>query len=118
MNLNEFKDQVIESVVNPMLSFMEEYEIEDYTSEDVDRCKTVLFNYLEALAHMDSPSDEEIMEQVKKLVLELNELSEQTDYAMIETDERESICEIIQSSAVECGLTAYEDDITEQWREW
>jgi len=37
---------------------------------------------------------------------------------LLETEERESIWEIIQNSAVECGLTNPEDDITEEWREW
>ena len=55
---------------------------------------------------------------VKKLVLALNKLNEKTDYCLLETEERESIWEIIQNSAVECGLVNPEDDITEEWREW
>ena len=43
---------------------------------------------------------------------------ESTDFCMIETSERETICEIIQECAVACGLTDAEDDITEEWREW
>lgn len=37
---------------------------------------------------------------------------------LIETTEREVIWELIQSSAVECGLQDVKDDITEEWREW
>ena len=37
---------------------------------------------------------------------------------MIETEERENIWELIQTSAVECGLQDPTDDITEEWREW
>ena len=58
------------------------------------------------------------MEQVKNLVLALNRLNEKTDYSLIETDARECIWEIIQSSAVECGLREASEDVTEEWREW
>ena len=58
------------------------------------------------------------MMQVEIVGLELARLDERTDYALIETGEREAIWEIIQESAIDCGLKEYEDDITEEWREW
>ena len=70
------------------------------------------------LGRLEEPSDEEIMNQVKELVLALNDLNEKTDYSLIETDAREAIWEIIQTSAIDCGLKEYGDDITEEWREW
>lgn len=118
MNLNQYKDKVVETVVEPMISFMEDWDSYDYTTEDVESCKTLIYNYLEALAAMTDPTDEAIMEQVKTLVLALNELNEQTDYSLIETEAREAIWEVIQTSAVDCGLKEYGDDITEEWREW
>lgn len=118
MNLNQYKDKVVKTVLEPMISFMEEWDSCDYTTEDVESCKTLIYNYLEALAAMTDPTDEAIMEQVKTLVLALNELNEQPDYSLIETDAREAIWEVIQTSAVNCGLKEYGDDITEEWREW
>lgn len=120
MNLNEYKEKVVEIVIEPMISFMEDWDDDDcdYTTEDVETCKSLIYTYLEALAAMTEPSDEDIMEQVKTLVLALNDLNERADYSLIETEAREAIWEVIQTSAVDCGLKEYGDDITEEWREW
>ena len=119
MDINAFKTQIKETVVQSMLDFMS-FSDEDcgFTKEDVDECEAILVKYLEKLDALCDPSDEEIMEEVKTVVLALNELNEKTDYCMIETEEREAIWDVIQSSAVECGLTDPADDITEEWREW
>lgn len=118
MNLNQYKEQVLETVVDSMLSFMEDWEDCRYSADDVETCKSLIYEYLEALAAMTEPSDEAIMAEVKTLVLALNDLNEKVDYCLIETGEREDICEVIQSSAIDCGLKEYGDDITEEWREW
>lgn len=118
MNLNEYKEKVNETVVEPMISFMEDWDDCDYTTDDVEACKDLMFTYLDALSTMSEHTDEAIMEHVKTLVLALNELNEKTDYSLIETDAREAIWEVIQTSAVDCGLKEYGDDITEEWREW
>ncbi len=118
MNLNQYKEKITEIVVAPMISFMEAWDDCDYTPHDVETCKFLIYAYLEALAAMAEPSDEAIMAQVKTLVLALNDLNEKTDYSLIETEARDAIWEIIQTSAVDCGLKEYGDDITEEWREW
>ena len=118
MNLNEYKDKAVEIVIEPMISFMEDWDDCDYTIEAVETCKSLIYTYLEALAEMVEPTDEAIMEQVKNLVLALNELNEKVDYSLIETEAREAIWEVIQTSAVDCGLKEYGDDITEEWRDW
>ena len=118
MNLNAHKEKMIEIVIEPMISFMEDWDDCDYTTEDVEACKSLICTYLEALSAMTAPSDDAIMEQVKTLVLALNDLNEKTDYSLIETEAREAIWEVIQTSAVDCGLKEYGDDITEEWREW
>ncbi len=117
LNQTRYRDLVVHTVTEPMLSFLEECD-DDYTAEQVTACENLLYAYLESLAAMEYPTDEAIMEQVKTLILALNALNEQADYAMIETGEREAICEIIQCSAVECGLHNPCEDITEEWRDW
>jgi len=122
MNLDQYKDEVMETVVGSMLSYMADCIEDDgecaYTAEDVENCKSLMFDYLDALGAMTEPTDEAIMEQVKNLVLALNRLNEKVGYSMIETGEREAIWEIIQNSAEECGLQDPADDVTEEWREW
>ena len=101
-----------------MTEFMNDCEDCGFTKKDIAKCETLILEYLVALENITKPTNKEIMKYVKKLVLALNKLNEKTDYCLLETEERESIWEIIQNSAVECGLTDPEDDITEEWREW
>ncbi|MBQ4550246.1 MAG: hypothetical protein IJA49_04055 [Oscillospiraceae bacterium] len=119
MDIAKFKTMLSDSIIASMLEFMEDCgEDAGFTREDVEKCGEILTHYLESLAVLADPDDQQIMGCVEQAVLALNELSEETDYAMIETEERESIWELIQTSAVECGLQDPADDITEQWREW
>ena len=118
MDIQIYKKQLQETVIIPMTEFMREYDDCGFTEKDITRCETLILDYLAALENIANPTNEEIMKHVKKLVLALNELNEKTDYCLLETEERESIWEIIQTSAVACGLVDPEDDITEEWREW
>ena len=101
-----------------MTEFINDCEDCGFTQKDIAKCEALILEYLVALESITEPANKEIMKHVKKLVLALNKLNEKTDYCLLETEERESIWEIIQNSAVECGLTNPEDDITEEWREW
>ena len=94
MSLNEYKKQVDETVVESMVSFMTEWDDCDYNMEDVESCKEILYTYLDNLYAMVNPNDDDIMKRVEIVVLKLNRLNEKTDYALIETEEREAIWEI------------------------
>ena len=118
MNIAEFKDMAKRLVIDPMIEFIEEFDCEDYTHEDVAQCESLIHSYLDALDSIAAPNNDAIMEQVKTLVLALNDLNEATDYSLIETEAREALWEVIQTSAVACGLTDAPEDITEDWRDW
>ena len=119
MDIAKFKTMLSDSVIDMMLEFMEDCgDDADFTREDVTKCEEILSHYLESLAKLNNPDDQQIMDCVQEAVLALNQLNEDTDYAMIETEERENIWALIQTSAVECGLKNPADDITEEWREW
>lgn len=118
MDVAEYKEKTTKTVVNMMIEFIEEWGCEDYTREDVHKCEALIHRYLDALAAMESVTDDAIMEQVKVLVLALNDLNEATEYALIETEAREAIWEVIQTSAVKRGLQDVPDDVTGQWRDW
>ena len=117
-DLNEYLERVKTEVTDPILEYMTEAEIEDFTAEDVARCGALLEEYLTALHELAEPEDGAIMAQVEKVVLALNDLNEELDYALIETVEREAISLLIQDAAVDCGLADVPDDVTEDWREW
>ena len=118
MDLNAYLEKLKNDVTDPILEYMTEAEIDDYTAEDVARCGELLTEFLTALSELDEPEDDAIMAQVEQVVLALNELNEELDYALIETVEREAIWELIQTAAVDAGLCEVPDDVTEQWREW
>lgn len=117
MKTDIYEKRVKENVVAEMLSFMSEGDC-GYSKKDVAKCESLLLEYLCQLSKLENATDELIMAQVKKLVLALNKLNDKTDYCLIETDAREEICQIIQDSAVECGLSSPVEDVTEEWREW
>ena len=118
MNIQNCKNQLQKTVIVPMTEFINDCEDCGFTQKDIAKCEALILESLGALESITQPANKEIMKHVKKLVLALNKLNEKTDYCLLETEERESIWEIIQNSAVECGLTNPEDDITEEWREW
>ena len=60
----------------------------------------------------------DIMAQVEKVVLALNDLNEELDYTLIETVEREAIALLIQDAVVARGLRRVPEDVTEPWRDW
>ena len=118
MDIQIYKKQLQETVIASMTEFMNEYDDCGFEQKHVAKCEALILEYLSALEKITAPTNKEIMKHVKKLVLSLNKLNEKTDYCLLETEEREAIWEIIQTSAVECGLVDPEDDITEEWREW
>lgn len=118
MKTELYKKQVKENVVAAMLDYMLEEEDCGYSKKDVKKCECLLLEYLDKLSNITNPTDELIMEQVKNVVIALNKLNDKTDYSLIETDAREEIWQIIQGSAVECGLSSSNEDVTEEWREW
>ena len=119
MEVNIYKNKIVNEVIKPMKEYMKECGRESgYNSFHVLKCKNILFSYLRKLNKIINVSDEQIMKAVEWVVLSLNKLNEKTEYAIIETDARESIYEIIQSAAIEKGLKNCNEDITAELREW
>jgi len=62
-------------------------------------------------------SQQGIRDAVQKIVTDLNALNEKCECSLIETDQREDLCELILVAAKAAGLDTDEDHITEG-REW
>lgn len=114
-----------EDLLESMVSFMKGEDDDDegdsgfdagYTQDDIDRCAAIIDHYLITLAKTKGDADA-IMEAVKDTVLELNTLNDNCDGSLIETDQRETLCELIITAAQDAGLET-DEDITEEWREW
>ena len=116
--LRHIKERVLEGMLSYMKREDGEADFNDYSQEDVERCASILDRYMSSVLdpsiHGESGS---IMAAVKSAVLELNDLNEQCEHSLIETDQREDICELIINAASLAGLDG-NADITEEWREW
>jgi hypothetical protein len=90
-----------------------------YTQQDVEQCGELLDRFFQSIEHIsEQEKNAAILETVKTTVLGLNQLNDACDGRLIETDQREQLCEIIILTAREAGLVSSQDDITEAWREW
>jgi len=89
-----------------------------YTQKHVDRCAKILDAYLDEVGGLRGMSqDQKILKSAKKAVLSMNALNAQCDGSLIETDQREQICELMIIAAKHAGLT-FDGDFTEEWRQW
>lgn len=119
----QYKEEKHEDILPSMIQYMEEChadgESPGYTEADVQRCGEILDEYLDHLAMLEDDSEsEEILVYVEKVVINLNELNDECGYRLIETDQRELICNFIERAAQEAGLETDGSNITEKWREW
>ena len=91
----------------------------DYSEQDIVACADIIDAYLTAVdQYTGATSSDRIMGEVKRVVLNLNNLNEHCNETLIETDQREQICEIIIKAAGYAGLKSNADDVTEKWRDW
>ena len=90
-----------------------------YTEADIQKCDTILQEFVAHMQELGGTATEpEILACVKDVVVKLNGLNEQTDGHLIETDQREVLCEYILTAAEMSGLETDGEDVTEEWREW
>jgi hypothetical protein len=93
-----------------------------YNQSEIDHAGVIIETYLNALAaippELKNPRREDaILVAAKTAVLAFNKLNEDCEQPIIETDQREMLCELLLSAAHEVGLEG-DEDITEEWREW
>ncbi len=93
-----------------------------YTEAEIDRSAKIIDTYLASLAaippELKNPRREDaILVAAKTAVLAFNKLNDECEQPIIETDQREMLCELLLSAAHEAGLEG-DEDITEEWREW
>ena len=104
-----------EDLIRGMLSYMESTEV-SYTRADVAETEKILNNHYIKLRDIKTRNDAESL--VKSTVIGLNHLNYKTDHELIETDQRELICEFIIMSGAMHGFNEKNEDVTEKWREW
>jgi len=117
MDIRNNKELVImlDSIQKNMIDYMQGSHV-GYTAETVTKCRFILEEHLSCIE--SSSSQEAYLAEVKKTVESLNELNEMSDYDLIETDEREQICEVIITAGFLLGFNDAKEDVTEAWREF
>lgn len=89
-----------------------------YQQAHVDQLDGLLTRFLQTLQGLPNPKAEaDIMAAVQTAVLGINALNDSVQGCMIETGEREMLCDFFCLAANEAGL-ACEEDITDEWRDW
>jgi hypothetical protein len=118
--LAAYKDMAIQSMTE-YLNFVPEDGSEfdaGYRRKDIEACEALLTKFLNDIAMKKDTGDAYILMSAEELVLKLNDLNESCDGSLIETDQREYICEMIIKAASLCGFLRNGVDITDKWRAW
>ncbi len=109
--------EVRRRLIAGMVSYMHSSASAAYTQVHVDRCTGIVDACLSALAVQPRLPEAEIRAEVERTIRELNRLNAECDGSLIETDQREGLCELILRAARDAGLPTQED-ITLEWRDW
>jgi hypothetical protein len=122
--VQQLKRELTDDMINYMKFDGAEHENEPnfdvgYTPQHVDQCGEILETFFQMIGRISElERNLAILDAVKATVLDLNQLNSECDCGLIETGEREQLCEIILLAARKAGLVSSQDDITEEWREW
>jgi hypothetical protein len=98
-----------------MLDYMESADA-NYSAEDVEACRSILIAHAEALEPTQDRSA--AMDLVRITVERLNKLNEEAGEDLIESDQREEICEFMIKAGTIKGFNSESEDVTEAWRQW
>ena len=96
--------------------------MEQYTQENCDAAKSIFDNLISGLKSIgENAPEKEKIKLFQTTVLSLNELDDRID-GLIETGEREDLCELIDQITIAAGLNpenyADGEGLADEWREW
>ncbi|MEP3476676.1 MAG: hypothetical protein ABJN57_10685 [Hyphomicrobiales bacterium] len=97
--------------------------LEQYTEENCNKAQAILDSLISNLISLGEDAEEaQKVEKFKIAVLSLNELNDATDGSLIETGEREDLCELFDQIAKAAGIESSKygagEGIASQWRDW
>jgi hypothetical protein len=117
--MNLATDQGLRALKASLLEGMRAYMRragEPYSEADVQRCSEILDRFEAAIS--GAVAREDALAHVRETVLDLNALNNTCGGNLIETDQREMICELIIQTTARRGFIAPGEDVTLEWREW
>jgi hypothetical protein len=117
--MNPTSDERLGKLKVSLLEGMREYMPSvdgSYQEADVQRCGEILDQFGAAIS--GAVGREDALAHVRTAVLDLNALNERCGGSLIETDQREMLCELIIATVARRGFISPEEDVTFAWREW
>jgi hypothetical protein len=124
-NNNEYQNKLLASKqAYPFDKWRQSFNdgLTQYTEENCIKIKKVFDDLINSLIEIGNNATEEQKKQLfKSAILKKNQLNEEID-GLIETGEREDLCELTDIITKACGLdpTKYGDGegLASEWREW
>ena len=117
-DINAIRERLLDGIRSYMLAGEAHGDYDRYTEAEIARCAAIVDAYLAKVEGPAKGNPAKIMAAVEEAILTLNALSAEFE-SLIETDQREDLCELIELAAHESGLHIEPgEDITEAWREW
>jgi hypothetical protein len=100
-----------------------------FPDEFIERTDALLKEFISSISTFSSTEADysRVMAAIQLLVIELNKINDDFDGSVIETGEREELCEFIDNVIIERGidieaLAASQDcdrnELTDEWRDW
>ncbi|MBU2883922.1 hypothetical protein KO525_12075 [Psychrosphaera sp. B3R10] len=109
-------ESLLRNIQYGLMDYIEGDDDPDYNVEDVDACIKLLIDFHHLVQSKGRNLDEALV-LVRDLVLALNDLNLKCDECLIETDQREQICEFIFRVLDDANIL-FDGDVTEEWRAW
>ena len=101
-----------------MYDFIEDDDEPAYLKKDVEEFDQIISLFIDDVSKSSHRSDFSwVLSQVEALVKKLNQLNLKHEHQLIEADQREDICALIDLVIKSAGHDG-EGNVTEQWREW
>ncbi len=108
----------------PFKNWRENYDegLTQYTEENCNRTKKIFDDLIDSLIHIGEDANEnEKIKQFKTAILNTNKMNDEID-DLIETGEREDLCELTDKITIACGLDPKKfgdgEGLASEWREW
>lgn len=109
----------------PFNNWRESYNhgLEQYTQENCDKAKKIFDDLINGLVSIgENATEEEKIVFFKTAILATNELNSECGECLIETGEREDLCELTDKITIACGLDPEKygdgEGLATEWREW
>ena len=111
-------DETLAAKMATLLAGMRDFMAPDvsYDEQHVAECERILNEHATSIDR--SRDAAAALVAVRNTVMKLNALNDRCDGALIETDQREQICEFIIQAGAMRGFNRPDEDVTEEWREW